>query len=329
MVPTRSLPSVAASPVEGVRDGGDRVDLRAELVDVQALDSGRHRALIVVDPSDRRGIKGFLYLASISSELIAAAERQAWPLRRFSPPGVDRRLAEAEMLHGLADKMSSETQVKTTVLDAIRLDDSQLMRVPFLLFTASSNFEFTRSEARNLGFYLTSGGFVYFDVVTPTLPTDRQGRQDLRSMRRLVEVAFREAGYSPLADWRFERLDQQHPVYHSYYDLDSVPKGLRDIWFPYWPESERPEQTPEYLEGIYLGEEMVGLYSMKNYGDLWAGMAQRLREDDAKAGLVGMMSVKGRVSVAPEIAAYRLGVNILVYALTREGSLAQRLVAVK
>ena len=58
-------------------------------------------------------------------------------------------------------------------------------------------------------------------------------------------------------------------------------------------------------------------------------MAERLREDDAKAGLVGMMSVKGRVTVAPEIGAYRLGVNILVYALTREGSLAQRLVAVQ
>ncbi len=120
-----------------------------------------------------------------------------------------------------------------------------------------------------------------------------------------------------------------HPVYHSYHDIDSLPRGMRDIWFWYWSESVRPDQTPDYLEGIYARGEMVGVYSMKNYGDFWAGIAERLREDDARESFVGMLSTGGAPTVGPEPGAYRLGVNILVYALTREGSLAQRLVAIE
>ena len=53
------------------------------------------------------------------------------------------------------------------------------------------------------------------------------------------------------------------------------------------------------------------------------GEAHRQREWDRAHG------IGGRITGADELPAYDLGVNILVYALTREGSLAQQLVAVE
>ena len=68
----------------------------------------------------------------------------------------------------------------------------------------------------------------------------------------------------------------------------------------------------------------VGLYSRKNYADFWAGRAEQTREADRAASFIGAFDMGGE-----ELPVYDLGVNILVYALTREGSLAQKLVATK
>jgi len=72
-----------------------------------------------------------------------------------------------------------------------------------------------------------------------------------------------------------------------------------------------------------VGERMVGLYSMKNYADFWAGVAERGRELDEATSTLGMF-IGGE-----EVRAYELGINILVYVLTQEGSLAQKLVSVE
>ena len=54
-----------------------------------------------------------------------------------------RRLVERRMLQGLADKMVAQTQVHVEVRDAVRLDDPQLLQVPFVLMTVNTPFEFT------------------------------------------------------------------------------------------------------------------------------------------------------------------------------------------
>ena len=78
--------------------------------------------------------------------------------------------------------------------------------------------------------------------------------------------------------------------------------------------------TPDYLEGIVVGDQLVGVYSMRGYADFWAGIA----EQEAEA--FGAINSPFQAS-AEEPMVYNLGVNFLVYALTREGSLAQQLVA--
>ena len=80
--------------------------------------------------------------------------------------------------------------------------------------------------------------------------------------------------------------------------------------------------TPDYLEGIVVGEQLVGIYSMRGYADFWAGTAEREQEDLDVANSPFLTS-------AEEPLVHNLGVNLVVYALTREGAMTEQLVAVE
>ena len=317
--PARQIgPSLQAGALEGTRQGADEIDLALELMDVQALDTGRHRAMVVVDPQDRRKLKGFLYLSSIHSEALERAEASAGSERSG---GWSRSIAEQRILQGLADKVSERTGVHTQVLDGLALDDPRLMQVPFLLLTVQSQVAFTQTEAKNLGRYLTSGGFLYAEIVSAPIALAGGYQHDLPALRAFTRQAFQQVDYAEHKDWSFVRLPPEHPLYHCFYDIDSLPRGFWDIWF--WYLDSRFESSPNYLEGIEVNGRIVGVYSQKNYATLLAGEVERLREADRATNNEGRF-----VTGADELPVYDLGVNIVVYALTREGSLAQQFVDV-
>ena len=329
-VPSRHIgPKFQAGAVEGSRTGEGEIDLGVEMLDVKALDTGRHRALVVVDPKDKKKIKGFLYLSSVYSERIERAERDGPPrhlaaraISNYQP--VTRQVAERQTLQGLADKLTEFTQIRAEVLGNLALDDPRLAQVPFLLLTTTCPFEFTDAEATNLGRYLLSGGFLYAEIVGPVLPDIYSADGlDAPFLRHFIRAAFQAVGYQEGKNWEFVRLEQNHRLYHCFYDLESLPRGFRDLTFWYWPADLKPEPTPA-LEAIMVGERMVGLYSQKNYADFWAGVAERGRELDEATSSAGLFSIGGE-----ETRAYEVGINILVYVLTQEGSLAQRLVSVE
>ena len=317
--PARHIgPQMQAGALEGTRQGADEIDLSLELMDVEAMDTGRHRAMVVVDPKDRRNLKGFLYMSSVHSEALERAEASAGSERSG---GWSRTISEQRILQGLADKMSERTGVQTQVLDGMALDDPRLMEVPFLLLTVRSEVAFTQAEAKNLGRYLTSGGFLYADIVSPPISLAGGYQHDLPTLRDFIRQAFGQIGYAERKDWSFVRLPPEHPLYHCFYDIDSLPRGFWDIWF--WDWEGRFEASPDYLEGIEIDGRIVGVYSQKDYADLLAGEAERIREADRASNLVNGRFVTG----ADELPVYDLGVNMVVYALTREGALARQLIA--
>ena len=318
--PARHIgPQMRAGALEGTRQGADEIDLALELLDVQAMDTGRHRAMVVVDPQDRRQLKGFLYLSSVHSEALERAEASAASERSG---GWSRSIAEQRMLQGLADKMSERTGVHTQVLDGLALDDPRLMQVPFLLLTVRSQVAFTQAEAKNLGRYLTSGGFLYADIVSAPVSLAGGYQHDLPALRAFIRQAFQQMDYAEHKDWSFVRLPPEHPLYHCFYDVDTLPRGFWDIWYASTDLMYRFELSPNFLEGIEVNGRIVGVYSQKNYADLLAGEAERIREEDRARHLIN-----GRFDTgADELPVYDLGVNIVVYALTREGSLARQLV---
>ena len=317
--PARHIgPQMQAGALEGTRQGADEIDLALELMDVEAMDTGQHRAMVVVDPKDRRQLKGFLYLSSVHSEALERAEASAASERSG---GWSRSIAEQRMLQGLADKMSERTGVHTQVLDGLALDDPRLMQVPFLLLTVRSQVAFTQAEAKNLGRYLTSGGFLYADIVSQPLSLSGGYQHDLPALRDFIRQAFGQIDYAEHKDWSFVRLPPEHPLYHCFYDVDSLPRGFWDIMFWYWNTGSRFELSPNYLEGIEVDGRIVGVYSQKCYAEMWAGEAERIRESDRAADKAGRFDTG-----ADELPVYDLGVNIVVYALTREGSLARQFV---
>ena len=304
-------PELRVGALEGERQGADEIDLALELMDVQALDTGRHRAVVIVDPADRRKLKGFLYLSNVYSPSIERAERET-SRRLFQ----NRQMEEKRMLQGLADKMVTSTQVRVEVLDAVALDDPQLLKVPFVLLTAGASFEFTEAEAANIGTYLTSGGFLFAEIVSSLQPNYSDLELDIPAVRSLIRAGFRAVGYQEWKDWQFKRLEITHPIYHCFYDVDSLPRGMRDM---HYLKGESPPLTPDYLEGIVVEGQLAGVYSMRGYADFWSGIGQQEWEalDVVNSPFIAS---------AEEPLVYDLGVNLVVYALTREGSLAQQLV---
>ena len=320
--PARHIgPHLRVGALEGTRQGADEIDLALELMDVQALDTGRHRAMVVVDPQDRRQLKGFLYMSNVYSPSIERAEREniASEARLFLQT---RQMAEKRMLHGLADKMVASTQVHVEVRDAVRLDDPQLLQVPFVLLTANAPFEFTEAEAANLGAYLTSGGFLFAEIVRVLRSNYSDTELDIPAVRSLIRASLQAVGSQEWKDWQFVRLEPTHSIYHCFYDVNSLPRGMRDMHFIVG-EQNYPPRTPDYLEGIVVGEHLVGVYSMRGYADFWAGTAERMRDEGLRNNISNNPFL---ISSVDEMSVYNLGVNLVVYALTREGSLARQLV---
>ena len=320
--PARHIgPQMRAGALEGTRQGADEIDLSLELLDVRAMDTGRHRAMVVVDPQDRRNLKGFLYMSGINSPSIERAEEsvRAENIRVRWYHQMPRRLAERRMLQGLADKMTAQTQVHVEVRDAVRLDDPQLLQVPFVLMTVDTPFDFTDSEAANLGAYLTSGGFLFVDISRMWFNNSDE-ELDIPAMRSLIRASFQAVGYREWKDWQFKRLESTHPLYHCFYDVNSLPRGMRDMHFIVGRQDT--PLTPDYLEGIMVEEQLVGVYSMRGYADFWAGIGR----ENLDWTLMNGVSNSPFLASAEEPLVYNLGVNLVVYALTREGSLARQLV---
>ena len=128
-------------------------------------------------------------------------------------------------------RLVASTQVHVEVRDAVRLDDPQLLQVPFVLLTANAPFEFTEAEAANLGAYLTAGGFLFAEIVRVLRPSYSDTELDIPAVRALIRASFAAVGYQEWKDWQFTRLELTHPVYHCFYDVGSLPRGMRDMHF--------------------------------------------------------------------------------------------------
>lgn len=321
-------PRARPGALAGSRVGTDEVDLSLEMLSPEALDTGRHWATVVLDPADRQAIRGYVHLARANSAAIERSESISWGDywaggRRGQ--GLSRRETETQTLAGLAQAMNEETGVRAEVVTSMSLDDHALLSAPFLLLTVADRFECTATETRNLGRYLTGGGFLYAEVVSIPRPQGNTFVVDIPSLRQLIRAALRSQSLSEGRDWCFVRLQTGHPLFHCYYDIDSLPLGYWDIGASqeHSYNDKIPEFTwsPPYLEGIQVHGALVGIYSQKDYADYWAGAAEAGSYERSGRYLARAMDGGESVPV------YRLGVNILVYALTREGSVAQKIVA--
>ncbi|MXX39347.1 MAG: DUF4159 domain-containing protein, partial [Gemmatimonadetes bacterium] len=86
-------------------------------------------------------------------------------------------------------------------------------------------------------------------------------------------------------------------IYHSFYDFDDGPPPKRTQERLVHSRDFHPEVP--FLEGIFLGERLVAIFTTKEYGRAWE---KEFRNE-------------------PQL---QMGVNLVVFALTQQGSIAQQ-----
>ena len=91
-------------------------------------------------------------------------------------------------------------------------------------------------------------------------------------------------------DWTFDRIPDEHPIYHCYFDFDGLPGGLADQQFV----------QSGYLRGAVLGDRLAAILSNKAILNLW-------EEGSTKNERI-----------------IQLGINTIIFALTQEGSITKR-----
>ena len=167
---------------------------------------------------------------------------------------------------------------------AVRLDDPSLRRFPFLYAVEVGYMELTEAEVSGLRSYLEAGGFLVVDDFWGT----REWASFERTMRRVLPGR-------PIVD-----LPRDHPVFRTYYDIDEVVQvpavsnvGRGRTW-------ERDGRVPQ-VRGIFDddGRLMVAINWNTDLGDAWewADIPEYPLEYSTFA--------------------YRMGVNLIVYAMSR------------
>lgn len=195
-----------------------------------------------------------------------------------------------ELLRGiisLKDAMNRWTKVQTSLDNHLMLSDQRILRMPFVFVSADKVFELTETEKKNLKEFFDKGGFMFLDNAQPVSEVSASGA----SLKKLIRDSIPNA--------RFEALTNSHDIYHSFFDFNDGPpvSGESGIM----PGSNPGLQSPSrfYLEGVYYKGRLAAVYSDKGYIIRWA------REIDNEPQL-------------------RMGVNLIIYALTQKGSIASQ-----
>lgn len=88
----------------------------------------------------------------------------------------------------------------------VEVSSDKLFSYPFLFLSGHGNVELSENEARRLRRYLEQGGFLYVD--------DDYGLD--KYIRREMKKVFPE--------YDFVELPFSHPIYHTHYDFNGLPK---------------------------------------------------------------------------------------------------------
>lgn len=266
---------LSAAVIAGTKEPEKRIAMREELIDLKALDTGKYKGLIIQDPSDRRSVKGFIYLGT------------AWA--NDLEPTFD---SAAKAIPNLVDALNSQTGISAQVDAHLFIDSQELFRTPFIYLTAQEAFELTAREIENIGEYLRRGGFIFADNANPTA----EYSQAEASLRRVFRDALRSQGV-------LQVIPNNHPIYHTFYDFDGPPVGseleVPDSGGQRGLENVVIAQPSYNLEGVFLGDRLVAIYSDKGYVHTWAR----------------------NFGNEPQL---RFGINAVVFALTQQGSIAQQ-----
>jgi hypothetical protein len=286
MLGTELEPEAVAGRIGGTKDPKDTVDMSLEMLDTDALDTGRYQAVVVTDPYDKREIKGFLHM-------YVGHSVQGWS---NSPEMHGGYFERPTALPRLVEAINRYTGIRVTYEGAKPYTATEVAKIPWLYSSVDAvragAFRITTAEALSLGSYMISGGFFFVEDAWPEI----EGVCD-RTARSMIEDATAAVNKPVGRDWSYEMLPRSHGIYHCFFEFaGGPPRGL----------GKGSKYSPvDGLEGVHIGGRLVAIFSGNDYEDIWAGPGTQF----------GHMNPQRQ---------YQFGVNLVVYALTQEGSITHQ-----
>jgi hypothetical protein len=191
--------------------------------------------------------------------------------------------ADEQFIVGLRNWVRSSLDISDNPT-SVAVDGKEIYRYPFVYIVEPGRMELTTEDAANLREYLLRGGFIMLD--------DFWGEYEWQNVVFQMRKVFPE--------YRIQELPMDHPIFHCYFDIDEavqVPNFHRYVYSGI--THEKGGYTPHY-EGILDEEGRVMVFIARNAdnGDAWEWI------DDPSYPL------------KYGLAAYKLGMNLIVYAMT-------------
>ena len=197
---------------------------------------------------------------------------------------------------GLYEAMLRYTNIKPRLDYHLVLSSPDIFKFPFIYITTEDGFELTPPEKKLFREYLEKGGFAVLDN---GFPQDQAGGAEasLRQMLWDVKDALGSAAFIAI-------IPIDYPLYHCFFDFFDGPPLGAELVSPGVFGIEKIVLDPvlhpvPFLEGLWINNRLAAVYSDKGYGLRWSQMTDNI----------------------PQL---KMGVNMVVFALTRLGSIAQQ-----
>jgi len=291
-----SRPSLEIESYSGAlisaKEPESRVDMSLEMIDIEALDTGKYQAMVIQDPRDKKKIKGFLHLVLIHVQTISE-------MAGHNIVHTDAGIAK------LIKALNDWTGIKADIVRQDTFDSPETLKTPWIYITSFRPFELSNIEYEAVGKYITSGGFLFCDEHIMVSQASYVSVPE--AFKRMFREGFESRGLVEGRDWEFGNVPDSHPLFHCYYDFDGPPIGYT------WPSiADYPIYHEEPLIGVFWGDRLVGIITRRSYVAPWYGVGWALGHPD-DASQVGQRK-----------RALEFGINTIIFALTQEGSITHQ-----
>jgi hypothetical protein len=283
-------PATVAEALLGTKDAKQALDAHLELMDLDALDTGKYHAMVIQDPNDKRNVRGFFHLAIVHIQSLALTARG-------NVNRADTGVAK------LIQAVNEYTDIRADIRYRISLDSPDLFKTPWIYAGTSRLVELTDRELWNLGEYLVNGGFLFGEEWVGVAHNSFEGSQ--KAFTYMYREALATQGYLLERDWVFQQISDEHPIFHCFFDFNDIPVGYMGGYL-----TQYPKYLQSGLTGVILGDRLLGTYSHKCHVASWYGKGW------SGPGTTEQMPQQRR--------ALQFGINTIVFALTQEGSITHR-----
>jgi hypothetical protein len=239
---------------------------------------GREQTPVGRKTQDQRGPAEFTFVRTIYNSPLTGRRWRGWGSWRTDFPEADYHFIAGIRFWAGTNLHIDEKPVQLEILD------DRLFDYPLIYFVEPGFMDLSQEEADRLREYVSRGGFLFLDDFWGEYEWDNV----LEQMRRVFP------------DRRIDDLPLTHAVFHSYFDIDEVVQvpGI-GAWLGRGVTYEKGGIVPHYM-GIHDDKGRLVTFIARNcdLGDAWEWI------DDA------------RYPMKYGSAAYRVGLNVVMYAMT-------------